>query len=119
MSTKTVPSGDGVRYRAIELIEHANDDGVPATMDSDTYSFAMLILECITEKVPFSDISREAAVLHARVSKRRTPPRPGTQNSKGSISDGLWDLMVRCWSPKPGDRPTMGFVARHFLDNVN
>ena len=43
-------SGGAVRYLAPELIDI--DDGL-ATADSDTYSFAMLILECITEKMPF------------------------------------------------------------------
>ena len=113
-TTKTVPPRDVVRYAAIELIEGGD---VPATMDSDTYSFAMLILECITEEVPFSGLRDDAKALHARIAKRQFPPRPDTQNPKGNISDGLWDLMTRCWSIKPKDRPTMGFVVRYFVDN--
>ena len=115
--SKTVSSGDVVRYSAIELIEGGS---VPATMHSDTYSFAMLILECITEEVPFSSLSRDAAVIHARVAKRQSPPRPGIQNPedpKNSVSDGLWDLMMRCWSIKPEDRPTMEYVHSFFADH--
>ena len=115
--SKTVSSGGIVRYLAIELIE---DPSGRATMNSDTYSFAMLILECITEEVPFSGLSRDQAVVHARVAKRQSPPRPGTRNTKDSescISDGLWDLMMRCWSEKPEDRPTMEYVHMFFADH--
>jgi len=121
--SKTVSSGGVVRYLAIELIE---DPSGRATMNSDTYSFAMLILECITEEVPFSGLSRDQAVVHARVAKRQSPPRPGIrnledlkdpENPKSCISDSLWDLMMRCWSEKPEDRPTMEYVHRFFVDH--
>jgi len=92
---------------------------VSPTANSDTYSFAMLILECITEEPPFSGITRDAAVVHVRVIKRQSPPRPGIQNSKDSkncISDNLWNLMMRCWSEKPDSRPTMEQVHSFFAD---
>ena len=110
--SKTVSSGDVVRYSAPELIENNN---VLATMNSDTYSFAMLILECITEEVPFSSLTRDASVIHARISKKQDPPRPDGQDRKNRVSDGLWDLMMRCWSVKPDHRPTMEHVHSFFL----
>jgi len=113
----TASSGDGVRYSAIELIE---GNGATATTHSDTYSFAMLILECVTEEVPFSNIPHEAAVVHARLSKRQIPPRPGIQNPedpKKCVSDGLWDLMTRCWSVRPEDRPAMEYVHKFLADH--
>ena len=113
--SKTV-SGDVVRYSAPELIEN---NGVSATMGSDTYSFAMLILECITEKIPFYDLPRDAAVIHARISKRQCPPRPGGQDPKKRVSDSLWELMIRCWAVKLVDRPTMEHVHGFFLRNVD
>jgi len=109
--SKTVSSAAIVRYAAPELIE--NND-FSATVYSDTYSFAMLILECITENAPFSNITRDAAVIHARISKRQCPPRPEGNNS---VSDGLWDLMRRCWSLKPDRRPTMEQVHSFFSWN--
>ena len=105
-TSKTVSSGDAVRYSAPELIENNN---VPATTHSDTYSFAMLILECITEEVPFSHLTRDAAVIHARLTKKQCPPRPDGQGQKNSVSDGLWDIMMRCWAG-PDARPTMDQV---------
>ena len=108
-STRSKSSQDIVRYSALELIENTK---APATTDSDTYSFAMLILECITEEIPFSNLPSYAGVIHARISKRQTPPRPDGQNR---ISDDLWDLMIRCWSVTLHQRPTMEQVHTHFL----
>ena len=97
-----------VRYAAPELIEH-ND--FRATTYSDTYSFALLILECITEAAPFSNIPRDAKVIHARISKRQSPLRPGREHH---IPDDLWGLMERCWSFEPEPRPPMEEVHRFF-----
>ena len=51
--SKTMPSGDVVWYPAIELIEGGS---APPAMCSDAYSFAMFILERITEEVLFSGL---------------------------------------------------------------
>jgi hypothetical protein len=111
--SRTLSSAAIVRYAAPELIE--NNDFC-ATTRSDTYSFAMLILECFTEEVPFSNITHDAAVIHARVSKKQCPPRPNGREEKHRISEGLWDLMKLCWSVQPDHRPTMEQVHRFFLD---
>ena len=78
----------------------------------------MLVLECVTEEVPFSDLSRDAAVIHARISKRRCPPRPDGPDPKNRVSDDLWDLMMRCWAVKHEGRPTMEQVHSFFLRQV-
>ena len=105
-------SGD-VRYLAPELVE--NNDTYAATC-LDTYSFAMLILECITEEAPFPNLSHDAAVIHARINRRQCPPRPDGQDPRNCVSDGLWDLMMRCWSFKANRRPTMAHVHSFFLN---
>ena len=104
----TVSSGDGVRYAAPELIEI---NGALATMDSDTYSFAFLVLECTTEEAPFAHLDRDAAVIHARITKRQFPPRP----RKEIISEKLWKYMMECWHPIPERRPSMADVHNFFL----
>jgi len=103
--SRTMASGEFVRYSAPELIEEEN---VPVTANSDTYSFALLVLECITEEKPFSHIRHDGAVVHARITKRQCPLRP-------DVSDSLWDLMMHCWSIDPGSRPTMERVQTFFL----
>lgn len=119
---KAVSSGDGVRYSAPELLGDMNhftvthpDTYLRPTTCSDTYSFAMLILECITEKMPFSNLSRDDAVIHARIGRRQLPPRPDGQDPKNRVSDDLWTLMVNCWTIKPGQRPTMEDIHNFFL----
>ena len=106
----TMSSGDIVRYAAPEL---ADTIDAPPTTHSDTYSFAMLVLECITEKEPFSGL-RDATVAHARFVKKQCPPRPGKQGSKDYVSDELWLLMNECWSLEPHRRPTMEYVHSFF-----
>jgi len=106
--SKTMSPATNVRYAAPELIEH-ND--FRATTYSDTYSFALLILECITEAPPFSNIPRDAKVIHARISKRQSPLRPDGEHR---IPDDLWGLMSRCWSFVPEPRPPMEEVHRFF-----
>ena len=98
-----------MRYAAPELIEHNN---FPATTSSDTYSFALLILECITQAPPFSDFQYEADVIHARVDNERCPSRP---DGEPHVSDNLWGLMERCWSLKPELRPAMEVVHQFFF----
>ena len=73
VTSKTMPSRDNVRHDAPELMEM---NCVSATKHSGTYLFAILMLECITEKVPFSHIHRDAMVIHARSNKRECPSRP-------------------------------------------
>jgi len=112
--SKTI-SGEVVRYSAPELIENNN---VHPTFNSDVYSFAMLILECVTEKIPFHEHTRDAAVIHARISKRQCPPRPDGPRQRNRVSDGLWGLMNHCWATEPGDRPTMEQVYSFLLLDV-
>ena len=108
-------SGGDVRYIATEHIGDVGDVVVPATKHSDTFSFAMLILECITEEAPFSSLVRDAAVLHARTTKGQCPPRPDEQGGKNQVSDDLWKLMMGCWAVRPDQRPTMDQVHSFFL----
>ena len=105
-----------VRYTAPEVIE---GNSVPTTMNSDTFSFAMTVLECITEEVPFSGTTRDAAVINARITKGKNPPRPGGQDPRKRVdSDDLWNLVTRCWSHEPDQRPTMAEVHSVFLLHV-
>ena len=113
--SKTFASRDIIRYSAPELAEASN---VPPTTHSDIYSFAMLILQCITEKVPFFHLSCDTAVIHARFVKNQLPPRPGGWDSESNISDELWYLMESCWSARPDHRPTMEHVHGFFMNHV-
>ena len=104
-----------VRYLAPELIETT----APMTTKSDVFSCAMLMLECVTEEIPFSELRRDSQVIHTRFIKRQRPPRPGGPDPKKRVdSDDLWNLMMRCWSEEPDRRPAMAEVHSFFLSHV-
>ena len=71
----------------------------------------MLVLECFTEAPPFSYISGDTGVIHARISKKQNPKRPDGEHH---IPDDLWELMNHCWSWEPEKRPSMDYVHRFF-----
>ena len=112
MASEARISGGCIRYIAPELIE---DNDASATECSDTYSFAMLILECITEGAPFSNLASDVKVLYAKTLKGQCPSRPDGQDGKNYIPDDLWVFMMRCWAVEPGQRPTMEQVHSFFL----
>jgi len=76
----------------------------------------MSILECITEEEPFSNLSQDAAAVHAKITKRQHPHQPDGEDRRKRVSDRLWDLTTRCWSVEPDHRPTMEHVHSFFLD---
>jgi serine/threonine protein kinase len=110
--SKTVSSASIVRYAAPEVIKV---NGPSATFQSDTYSFAMLMLECITELPPFYYITRDAAVIHTRITKGQHPLPPDLKKEDPAFGQ-YWDLMKECWSDKPEGRPGMGIVHTRLLD---
>ncbi|KAF9783716.1 kinase-like domain-containing protein [Thelephora terrestris] len=114
--SRNTSSGEMIRYAAPELIR---DNCSTRTVSSDTYSFAMLILVCVTEEVPFLNITHDAAVVHARITNGPLlPSRPNELEGGEWVSDGLWNLMERCWSYSPGQRPTMEEIHRFFLEQT-
>ena len=101
--------GDAVRYLAPELIKGTN---ALVMTGSDTFSFGMLMLECITEKAPFSDLTEDSAVFGARIAGVLHPPRPDGLDPKSCVPDLLWELMLRCWFTDCKGRPTMEQVHK-------
>ncbi|MEM7104801.1 MAG: protein kinase [Bacteroidota bacterium] len=73
------------------------------TPAGDIFSFGVTIYECLTGDVPFEDMG-------AALERGATIPDLPEKYSKG-----LNDLLQKCMSTKPGDRPT----AREVADTVN
>lgn len=99
-TTPSYAPGGAVRYLAPELIKDSN---ALATTGSDTFSFGILMLECIVEKTPLFNLSS----FYARITGVRYPTRPDGPDPKSCVSDLLWEFMLRCWSAECDDRPTM------------
>lgn len=93
-------------WLAPEVIE----GGLPSK-ESDTYSFAMTILELITEKHPFIEFRTGMAVVRAMQSAPIKPKRPTGPAVERWLTDRLWALMGRCWG-LPDVRPVMEEVVK-------
>ncbi|KAG6875214.1 hypothetical protein C0992_004740 [Termitomyces sp. T32_za158] len=67
---------------------------------SDVFAFGMLCLEMFT--LDSSDIKRahDNIIHHSKL-----PAQPGHYSLCGLTND-LWEVMKKCWSPRPYDRPT-------------
>ncbi|PBK93603.1 hypothetical protein ARMGADRAFT_129626 [Armillaria gallica] len=76
------------------------------TLESDVYSFAMLVCQLYTGLPPLPNIPNDLAFVNRVVRRKQRPSQPA------EISDELWAVVTRCWSHEPGDRPTMESLNR-------
>ncbi|KAJ6514551.1 kinase-like domain-containing protein [Mycena vulgaris] len=72
-------------------------------------AFGCLCVELYTGRIPFSNVSSEAAVMLSVLSGKR-PERPTGQ---AAMSDALWDLVIACWAHDPPSRPSMQTVVEN------
>ncbi|KAF8339465.1 kinase-like domain-containing protein [Amanita rubescens] len=100
-------AGSGVRHLtsvAPELFEVAKHDDDPApagTQMSDVYAFGCLYYEMHYNKEPFFDVP--AIQILSLVTRGERPPRL----VEPLISDGMWELVQRCWVMQPSKRQRM------------
>lgn len=101
------------RWLAPELIVTEN---APFTLACDTYSFAMTMLECFTTEIPFSNLKRDAQVIHRLIMESLNPERPQSEDGKKWVTDDVWTLMIQCWTFTPIERPPMQEVAARLFE---
>jgi serine/threonine protein kinase len=107
MST-TLKDHDGARWMAPELVE-----GESPSNASDVYSFAMSILEMLTEKPPLYEHKRDLAIIRIMAMKGPIrPKRPAGPEVVRWLTDKIWELLERCWTLDPAARPTMEDVMQ-------
>ncbi|KAJ7128560.1 kinase-like domain-containing protein [Mycena epipterygia] len=101
LSAASSGAGGTLRWMAPERLDPTAYDLLTqkATAKSDVYSFGMLVLEVFSGKPPWSSRAEVGVLLSVVASLR--PPRPG------NITDSLWEIVEKCWSHFPGDRPTI------------
>jgi serine/threonine protein kinase len=107
-ASATLTAAGSARWLAPELIEGSITS---PTYPADTYSFAMAMLELLTGRHPFANLKRDASVIHNIVVLKLMPTRPEASEVKRWLSDELWELMRRCWSPDAPARPPMSIVT--------
>jgi serine/threonine protein kinase len=111
-ASTTLTACGSARWLAPELIEGVITS---PTKEADTYSYAMAVLELLTEKHPFSHRKHDASVIHDVVVLKCTPPRPRESDVLALLTDDLWKLLEECWSADPISRPSINRVSRYML----
>ena len=92
-------------YMAPELF-----DGVNATEKVDVYSYAILLWECITGKVPWGHVPSPMQIIYYVGVLNQRPPLPD------SVPDPFRKLIQDCWTVDPKDRPSFEEILNRLLD---
>ncbi|KAJ7764709.1 kinase-like domain-containing protein [Mycena metata] len=102
LSAASSTGGGTFRWMAPErLVPSAYDlPTAKATMQSDVFSFGMLMLEVFTRDLPWGALRAEGSIALSVVTNIR-PTRPST------IPDILWEIVCDCWSHFPDGRPSI------------
>lgn len=114
MST-TLKDHDGVRWMAPEIVE-----GKSPSKASDVYSFAMSVLEMLTEKAPLYELKRDIAIIRAMAKDGPIrPKRPTEPEVVRWLTNELWGLLELCWAKTDHARPTMEDLMRDLREISN
>ena len=109
--------GGTIRWMSPELLNpdlFGFENDLP-TKGSDCYALGMVILEVLSGEAPFRVYSNPIVIQ--KVMEGERPGRP--QGEKGPrFTDDLWEMLERCWSPQPKDRPTIDAVLK-LLEQVS
>ncbi|EJD49206.1 kinase-like protein, partial [Auricularia subglabra TFB-10046 SS5] len=93
-----------VQFAAPELLLGTDDPAVKPrskTRESDIYAFGMLIVEVLTEDLPWPN-NNPLSVIQ-KVGNGQIPPRP----TLDLMTHSWWHACRRCWTFEPGGRPPM------------
>ncbi|KAG2141626.1 kinase-like domain-containing protein [Suillus cothurnatus] len=92
-----------MRWMAPELLVPEREDGSPTrpSEQSDIFSFGGIMLQVLTNKVPYYYLPNDAAIVLC-IARSETPSRPRYPE----LPDKYWEFIERCWSADPRDRPS-------------
>merc|ERR1719499_332618 len=79
---------------------------------ADVFSFAMVMFEVICREVPFEDLSIASVALHVA-----NGGRPDMEAIPPDCPKVLVELMMRCWSQEPSERPEFNVILEE-LDSI-
>ena len=107
LSSSSHTQGGTVRWMSPERIapEQFGFKNSRPTISSDCYALGMVIYETIGGNIPFHK-DTDLTVFMKVVVKGEHPPRGA------KFATSLWEMLERCWTPKPSDRPSTEDVLR-------
>ncbi|KAG2141005.1 kinase-like domain-containing protein [Suillus clintonianus] len=89
-----------MRWMAPErLLGNVDGSVVKPTEQSDVFSFGGIMLQVLTNDVPYYYINGPA--IQSLIIQSKTPSR-----SQYSLNEKYWSLIEPCWSTRPWDRPS-------------
>jgi len=112
-TTLSSPGGGGaIRWMSPELLypESFGLNDARRTISSDCYALGMTAYEVLSGCIPFPRDGDPAIIL--KVLRGKRPERPRGAGGKW-FTDGVWEILERCWEPEPGDRPSVNCVLQH------
>ncbi|KAG1763577.1 kinase-like protein, partial [Suillus placidus] len=92
-----------VRWMAPELLVLEHEDGSPTrpSEQSDIFSFGGIMLQVLTNKIPYYYLPNDAAIILA-MHKSEKPSR----SRYPVLLEKHWEFIEQCWSTDPRDRPS-------------
>jgi len=110
-SSSSYECGGTTRWMGPELFNPEGfglEDASP-TKPSDCYALGMTIYEVLSGRLPF--FPYRTSIVMMRVLNGERPER--LQGAGGVwFTDDVWEILERCWKPKPGDRPSIDYVLQ-------
>ncbi len=104
-ATTTTKKMDSVGTRAW-MAPELHKRGGQSSPASDMYSYGMVLWELLTHAIPFTDAQGDPSLISEWISKGETETIPGECPPK------LAELIKKCWSLRPEDRPTIEIVQK-------
>ena len=95
-------------YIAPEVL--AGSKGGGHSFEVDVWSIGVIVYTLLVGTPPFQTADVHATYKRIRANAYEFP--------EGVVNEGAKDLIRRCLSPKPGDRPKIGEIATHPLMNA-
>jgi hypothetical protein len=80
------------------------------TKYSDCYALGMVIYEVLCRRIPFYRHTDYAVV--GKVAKGERPERPQGPEGVVGLKTDVWEVLGRCWTPLPRDRPSIEDVLK-------
>ncbi|CAF1233452.1 unnamed protein product [Rotaria sordida] len=104
-----------LRSSAPEVLQNSDDDSTDVYSEkTDMFAMGVLMWEAYSNgQMPWSEINRESIVRQKVINGERLS-RP--DNCK---SDCQWNLILKCMSQNPDDRPTFQELAKQLTEFIN